>query len=48
MQLSQKNFFSGLFVPFPKSVSHLEHFEKNMTLEAFVYSKLRTVKDVVR
>ena len=48
MHLSQKEgVFSALFSPFSKSILNFEHFEKNMTLIAFVFPKLQTWKGVV-
>ena len=49
MPLSQKEkSFSQLFFVFFKSAFNFEHFQKNMTLIAYVFPKLETRKDVVR
>ena len=49
MDLSQKQkFFSQFFAAFFESALNLEHFEKNMTLIAYVFPKLPTTKDVLR
>ena len=49
MHLSQKqNIFSEFFSVFFKSALNLEHFQKNMTLIAYVFPKLPTRKDVLR
>ena len=49
MPLSQKEkSFSQLFFVFFKSAFNFEHFQKNMTLIAYVFPKLRTPGDVVR
>ena len=49
MPLSQKEKrFSQLFFVFFKSAFNFEHFQKNMTLIAYVFPKLETRKDVVR
>ena len=49
MHLSQKqNIFSKFFPVFFKSALNFEHFEKKMTLIAYVFPKLRTTKDVLR
>ena len=49
MQLSkkQKNYFSIFFSILEFTLS-FEHFQKNMTLIAYVFPKLRTPGDVVR
>ena len=43
----QKTFCEMIFTFF-KSKSNFQHFQKNMTLIAYVFPKLRTPKDVVR
>ena len=49
IDLSQKeNIFSEYFSSFSKSAFNFEHFEKNMTLRAYVFPKLPTTKDVLR
>ena len=49
MHLSQKqNIFSKFFSAFFESALNFEHFQKKMTLIAYVFSKLRTTKDVLR
>ena len=49
MQLPQKpKSFSGMFFAFSKYILNLESFEKNMTLIADVFPKLRTPKNMVR
>ena len=49
MDLSQKQKgFCQFFCAFFQSKSNFEHFEKKMTLIAYVFPKLRTLKDVVR
>ena len=49
MLLSQKqNIFSELFYAFFDSLLNFEHFQKKMTLIAYVFPKLRTTKDVLR
>ena len=49
MHLSEKQkAFSQFFCAFFKSTSNFEHFQKNMTLIADVFPKLRTKKDIVR
>ena len=49
MHLSQKeNNFSEFFSPFFESALNFEHFQKNMTLIAYVFPKLPTTKDVLR
>ena len=49
MHLSQKqNFFSQYFAAFFESALNFEHFQKKMTLIAYVFSKLPTSKDVLR
>ena len=45
MQLPQKQkYFSEFSVKYLKSRLNFEHFKKNMTLTAFVFPKLRTLK----
>ena len=47
--LSQKqNIFSEFFSAFFKSALNFEHFEKKMTLIAYVFPKLPTKKKVLR
>ena len=47
--LSQKqNVFSQLFSAFSKSALNFEHFQKKMTLIAYVFPQLPTTKDVLR
>ena len=49
MHLSEKQqTFSEFFCAFFKSTSTFEHFQKKITLIAYVFSKLPTLKDVVR
>ena len=49
MHLSQKQKgFCKLFNVFFKFISNFEHFQKKMTLIAYVFPKLRTPKNVVR
>ena len=49
MHLSQKqNIFSEFFSAFLESALNLEHFQKKMTLIAYVFPKLPTTKDVLR
>ena len=49
MHLSQKpKIFSELFFPFFRSVFNFEHFQKTMTLIAYVFAKLPTTKEVLR
>ena len=49
MNLSQKqNVFSEFFAAFFEFALNFEHFEKKMTLIAYVFPKLRTTKDVLR
>ena len=43
----QKN-FSGMILAFFKSTLNFQHFQKKMTLIAYVFPKLRTPKYVVR
>ena len=47
--LSQKqNVFSEFFSAFFESALNIEHFQKKMTLIAYVFPKLPTTKDVLR
>ena len=47
--LSQKQkIFSGFFSAFFKSSLNSEHFQKKMTLIAYVFTKLPTTKNVLR
>ena len=39
---------SQFFAKYLKFKSNFKHFEKKMTLEAYVFPKLQTAKDVVR
>ena len=49
MHLSQKQKgFCKLFCVFFKFISNFEHFQKKMTLIAYVFPKLQTPKNVVR
>ena len=49
MHLSQKeNIFSGFFAAFFESALDFEHFQKKMTLIAYVFPKLPTTKCVRR
>ena len=49
MHLSQKqNIFSEFFSAFFESAVNFEHFQKNMTLIAYVFPKLPTTNDVLR
>ena len=49
MHLSQKeNTFSEFFSVFYESALNLEHFQKKMTLIAYVFTNLATTKDVLR
>ena len=49
MYLSQKpNTFSELFFAFFEFVLNFEHFQRKMTLIAYVFPKLPTTKDVLR
>ena len=49
MHLSQKqNYFSEFFLAFFESALNFEHFQKKMTLIAYVFPKLPTTKDVLR
>ena len=49
MLLSQKkNIFSGVFSAFFESALNFEHFQKRMTVIAYVFPKLPTTKYVLR
>ena len=49
MHLSQKQkIFSQFFTAFFKSALNFEHFQKKMTLIAYVFPKLTTTKNVLR
>ena len=49
MLLSQKqNIFSGVLSVFFKSALNFEHFQKKITLIAYVFPKLPTAEDVLR
>ena len=49
MHLYQKQkIFSGFFSAFFKSALYFEHFQKKMTLIAYVFPKLTTTKNVLR
>ena len=49
MHLSQKQkIFSRFFSAFFKSTLYFEHFQKKMTLIAYVFPKLPTTKNVLR
>ena len=49
MLLSQKpKIFAELFCAFFELVLNFEHFQKKMTLIAYVFPKLPTTKDVLR
>ena len=49
MHLSQKQkIFSEFFSAFFKSALNSEHFQKKMTLRAYVFPKLPTTKNVLR
>ena len=49
MHLSRKQkIFSGYFSAFSKSALNSEHFQKKMTLIAYVFPKLPTTKNVLR
>ena len=48
MHLSQKEkIFSQFFSPFFESALNFEHFQKKMTLIAYVFPKLPTTKNVL-
>ena len=49
MHLSQKQkIFSEFFSAFFESALNFKHFQKKMTLIAYVFPKLQTTKDVLR
>ena len=49
MRLYQKqNIFPGFFSSFFEFALNFEHFQKKMTLMAYVFPKLPTTKDVLR
>ena len=49
MHLSQKqNIFSQFFSAFPESALNFEHFQKKMTLIAYVFPKLPSPEDALR
>ena len=49
VHLSEKvKIFSEFFAAFFKSALNFEHFQKKMTLIAYVFPKLPTTKDVLR
>ena len=49
MHLSQKKkIFSQFFAAFFESALNFEHFQKKMTLIAYVFPKLTTTKNVLR
>ena len=49
MPLSQKqNIFPEFFSSFFESALNFKHFQKKMTLMAYVFPKLPTTKDVLR
>ena len=49
MHLSQKpKIFSELYGAFFESVLNFEHFQKKLTLIAYVFPKLPTMKDLLR
>ena len=49
MNLSQKqNIFREFFPAFFESALNLKHFQKKMTLMAYVFPKLPTTKDLFR
>ena len=49
IHLSQKQkIFSQSFSAFFKSALNFEHFQKKMTLIAYVFTKLQTTKNVLR
>ena len=49
MHLTQKqNIFTRFFSAFFESALNFEHFQKKMTLIAYVFPKFRTTKDVLR
>ena len=44
----KKNIFSEFFAAFFESALNFKHFQKNMTLIAYVFPKLPTTKDMLR
>ena len=46
--MQKEQTFSEFLCAFLKFTSSFEHFQKNMTLIAYVFPKLRTPKNVVR
>ena len=48
MQLSQKKFFFQFVSAIWKSRLNFEHFQKNMTIIADAFPKLRTPKNMVK
>ena len=44
----EQKFFSEFFSEFFESALNFEHFQKKMTLIAYVFPKLTTTKDVLR
>ena len=46
--LKNKKFFSGVFSALFESALNLEHFQKKMTLIAYVFPKLLTTKYVLK
>ena len=49
MLLSQKqNIFSQFFSTFLESTLNFKHFQKKMTLIAYVFPKLPTMKDILK
>ena len=44
----KQNIFSQFFSAFFESALNFEHFQKKVTLIAYVFPKLRTTKDVLR
>ena len=40
--------FSQFFAPWPESTSNLRHFEKRMSLIAYVFPKIKTGKNMVK
>ena len=48
MQLSKRQKLFFFFATFLKSASNFKHFDQKMTIIAYVFPKLLTVKDMVR
>ena len=44
----KQNIFSSVFSAFFESALNIEHFQKKMTLMAYVFPKFPTTKDVLR